>query len=277
MIILKRGSLIFMALSVLAIGCGEDDDDDDATVSPAATKLAFTNVALTQNELGCGELELQLQDADGNEAVATKKETITLSASAGSFYSDEDCQTAITSATFEEEEDSKILYFRSKANGESTLTATDSAAVLTAITQTATTTVSMLGTWLNSCRVDPNDNTKYLQDSFVFSAPSAVVWTQKRYGDSACTAAQIEDTSVLTGTFALGQGNPLVSDGHNIDYTWTKLEVTVASGALSAFNTNSRYGKTDWVADTATDVTGLTDGSNKVTAGDIHKDVKMNV
>lgn len=104
------------------------DSSQILTVSPAASQVAITSAPLTLVAGGNGQVMVELEDNNGNAAISTSDQTISLSttSTAGVFDATQN-GSPITSVVISAGQSSASFYYTDTQSGTPTLTASDAA------------------------------------------------------------------------------------------------------------------------------------------------------
>jgi hypothetical protein len=155
-------------IATVAIGNGGTESNtnnnqasDPTTIVPAvapASKLAFTTDPFTTVVGQCSpKITVQTQNATGGATSPSANVTVNLTSTStgGTFYSDVNCGSSITSRQILTTGNSADFYYSDSKAGSPKLTATDGAANLTAANQTETVNQAATATSISSVSPSP--------------------------------------------------------------------------------------------------------------------------
>ena len=189
---MKKIKLTYLMILVLTISLAacKKEGDVEVTNTENPSKLAFSTTAHSDlNENSCALVTIELRDSAGIAVTPTSSggTAVAISSGNGNFYSDSACSVAATTINVDAANTSMSFYYNSIKPGLDTVTVSAVSDGLESAEQDQTTTLTFVGTWKNTCRLDDGD---YIVDTLVFADDTSMTWTQNLYNGIAPVPAQ---------------------------------------------------------------------------------------
>lgn len=258
----------------LIVACSvESEEEDELTISVGWAPDVST-AALT--DLDCYSVTIQLLDSTGIPKSLSEDQMIQLAhdSSTGGFYSDQECQTRITSTTISNGQSSQTVFFQETAARSFTATLQEFPDDgWDDLTIEGYVSHSIVGTWKSSCY--QGSEAKEVE-TIVYGSDDTFTSTTEEFISADCSGDAVT-RQVSSGTYSLGDLSSGSYDTREVDLSISSFVMTALSDtAATNLSAGSVCGESSWTNGTEVNCISLLEGNTTFysiyqTVGDTYK------